>query len=199
LLGEIPLNAVNLEAVQRMASALIQGRNGKPGITPDTVWNICGTLLSVFKFAKLWGYPVCEFKRKGPAMPDYNPPEVKPFTVEEALRIFAASGPFYGVLFTTQAALALRPGEVISLFVDDFDFERGTVLIQRNADLKELVTTKGGQRGVSAALPAAKVGLVCGCKFQQRCSRIDSFHNKSLRAARMPVINFGANRSFMFF
>ena len=75
-----------------MASALIQGRNGKPGITPDTVWNICGTLLSVFKFAKLWGYPVCEFKRKGPAMPDYNPPEVKPFTVEEALRIFAVSG-----------------------------------------------------------------------------------------------------------
>jgi integrase len=47
-------------------------------------------------------------------------------------------------LFTTQAALALRPGEAISLFVDDFDFERGTVLIQRNADLKELVTTKGG-------------------------------------------------------
>jgi hypothetical protein len=96
-LGEIPLNAVNLEAVQRMASALIQGRNGKPGITPDTVWNICGTLLSVFKFAKLWGYPVCEFKRKGLAMPDYNPPEVKPFTVDEALRIFEASGPFYGV------------------------------------------------------------------------------------------------------
>jgi hypothetical protein len=71
-LGEIPLNAVNLEAVQRMASALIQGRNGKPGITPDTVWNICGTLLSVFKFAKLWGSPVCEFKPKGLAMPDYN-------------------------------------------------------------------------------------------------------------------------------
>jgi integrase len=143
-LGEIPLNAVNLEAVQRMASALIQGRNGKPGITPNTVWNICGTLLSVFKFAKLWGYPVCEFKRKGLAMPYYNPPEVKPFTVEEALRIFEASGPFYGVLFTTQAALALRPGEAIGLFVDDFDFERGTVLIQRNADIKELVTTKGG-------------------------------------------------------
>jgi integrase len=69
---------------------------------------------------------------------------VKSFTVDEALRIFEASGPFYGVLFTMQAALALRPGEAISLFVDDFDFERGTVLIQRNADLKELVTTKGG-------------------------------------------------------
>jgi len=138
-LGEYPLAAVNLEAVQRMASALI-----KRGLTPDTIHNICGTLCSVFKFAKLWGYPVSDFKRKLLAMPAYHPPEVQPFTVKEALRIFEAAGPFYGVLFTTQAALALRPGEAVALMVDDFDFERGIVLVQRNADLKELVTTKGG-------------------------------------------------------
>ena len=61
-----------------------------------------------------------------------------------------------------------------------------------------LSTGSGTQRKQSGGVEA-KVGLVCGCEFQQRCSRIDSFHNKSLRASQRPVINFVANRNFMFF
>lgn len=137
--GALPIAAVNQEAVQQMASALLER-----GLLPGTVRNICGTLMSIFKWARRWGYPTPMFRRGELGLPKHRSEKLKFFTLEEATAIFEDAGPFYGVLFQTQCALALRPGEVLGLMVKDFDFERGAVRIQRSAWRDTLQSTKAG-------------------------------------------------------
>ena len=130
--GEMPLAGINQEAVQQMATALLQS-----GLSLSTVRGVCAALKSVYKWAKIWGYPVSSFSRRDLDLP--RPPKARKlskekfFTVEEACAIFEAAGLFYGTLFCTQCALALRPGEVLALKVDDFDFKNGTVFIHQNS------------------------------------------------------------------
>jgi len=141
--GELSLAAINQEAVQRMASALIDRQ-----LASSTVRGICGTLKSVFKWARRWSYPVASFNRGELGLPRPPKTKLKFYTLEETAAIFAAAGPFYGTLFCTQCALALRPGEVLALKVDDFDFKNGTVYIQRNSGpaygIEEFTTVKSG-------------------------------------------------------
>jgi integrase len=150
--GELPLSAINQEAVQRMASALLERK-----MSSTSVRGICGTLKGVFKWAKIWSYPVTSFNRGDLGLPKPPKGKLKFYTLEEAQAIFEAAGLFYGTLFLTQCALALRPGEVLALKVEDFDFKNGTVHIQRNSGPaygdEEFTTVKSGNDQVLRLSP----------------------------------------------
>ena len=158
--GELPLAAIKSETVQRMVSALIER-----GLGVSAIRGIVGTLSGVFACAMRWDYPVA-FNRAGIVLPRLlKSAKLKLFTLEETLRIIDAAGPFYGLIFLTQCALALRPGEVLALRVSDFDFENGTVLVESNSGAAygpdTLTTVKGNNPEVKRVAPEL------ACKLQE--------------------------------
>ena len=158
--GEMPLAAIKSEAVQRMVSSLIER---EPKLSAATIRLVCGTLSGVFTWAKRWEYPVA-FNRSDLILPKARKStRLKFFTLEETLRIIEAAGPFYGLVFLTQCALALRPGEVMALRVSDFDFENGLVNVESSSGAAygpdTLSTVKGNNPELKRLAPdvAAKL------------------------------------------
>ncbi len=158
--GEMPLAAIKSEAVQRMVSSLIER---EPKLSTATIRLVCGTLSGVFTRAKRWEYPVA-FNRSDLILPKARKStRLKFFTLEETLRIIEAAGPFYGLIFLTQCALALRPGEVMALRVSDFDFENGLVNVESSSGAAygpdTLTTVKGNNPELKRLAPdvAAKL------------------------------------------
>jgi len=156
--GDMPLAAIKSEAVQRMVSSLIER-----GLEVPSIRAICGTLSSVFIWAKRWDYPVA-FNRPDLVLPKAKKStRLKFFTLEETLQIIEAAGPFYGLIFLTQCALALRPGEVLALRVSDFDFGNGTVLVESNSGAaygpNTLTTTKGNNPELKRLAPEVAAKL----------------------------------------
>ena len=158
--GEMPLAAIKSEAVQRMVSSLIER---EPKLSTATIRLVCGTLSGVFTRAKRWEYPVA-FNRSDLILPKARKStRLKFFTLQETLRIIEAAGPFYGLIFLTQCALALRPGEVMALRVSDFDFENGLVNVESSSGAAygpdTLTTVKGNNPELKRLAPdvAAKL------------------------------------------
>ena len=150
--GELPLAAIKSETVQRMVHSLIER-----GLGVSAIRGIVGTLSGVMACAMRWDYPVA-FNRAGIVVPKLiKSTKLKLFTLEETLRIIDAAGPFYGLIFRTQCALALRPGEVLALRVSDFDFRNGTVLVESNSGAaygsETLTTTKGNNPSLKRVAP----------------------------------------------
>jgi integrase len=158
--GEMPLAAIKGEAVQRMVSSLIER-----GLGIASIRLIVGTLSGVFTWAKRWEYPVA-FNRGDLILPKARKSKkVKHFTLEETLLIIEAAGPFYGLIFLTQCALCLRPGEVMALRVKDFNFASGAVLVESNSGAaygpETLTTVKGNNPELKRLAP------VVGAKIQE--------------------------------
>jgi len=158
--GEMPLAAIKSEAVQRMVSSLIER---EPKLSTATIRLVCGTLSGVFTWAKRWEYPVA-FNRSDLILPKpRKAKKVKHFTLEETLRIIEAAGPFYGLIFLTQCALCLRPGEVLALRVKDFDFASGAVLVESNSGAaygpETLTTVKGNNPELKRLAPEVAAKL----------------------------------------
>ena len=156
--GEMPLAAIKSEAVQRMVSALIER-----GLGPSAIRDVCGMLSGVFIWARRWGYPVA-FNRADLILPKARKStKLKLFTLEETLQIIEEAGPFYGLIFLTQCALALRPGEVLALRVSDIDFKNGTVLVQSSSGAPygsdKLTTVKGNNPEVKRLAPQVAARL----------------------------------------
>jgi integrase len=156
--GEMPLAAIKSETVQRMVSSLIER-----GLDVSSIRGICGTLSGVFAWAKRWEYPTV-FNRADLILPQARKSK-KPkfFTLEETLLIIEAAGPFYGLIFLTQCALALRPGEVLALRVSDFDFANGTVNVESSSGAAygpdTLTTVKGNNPEVKRVAPEVAAKL----------------------------------------
>jgi len=156
--GEMPLAAIKGEAVQRMVSSLIER-----GLGVSAIRGICGTLSGVFAWAKRWEYPVA-FNRGDLILPKARKStRLKFFTLEETLQVIEAAGPFYGLIFLTQCALALRPGEVLALRVSDFDFGNGTVMVESNSGAAygpdTLTTVKGNNPELKRLSPEVAARL----------------------------------------
>jgi integrase len=129
----------------------------------SAIRGVCGTLSGVFTWAKRWEYPVA-FNRSDLILPKAKKAtKVKFFTLEETLQIIEAAGPFYGLIFLTQCALALRPGEVLALRVSDFNFTNGTVLVESNSGpaygSDTLTTVKGNNPELKRLAPEVAAKL----------------------------------------
>ena len=141
-LGALPLAAISGEAVQGMVSGMIAN-----GLKVSSVRGVVGTLSGVMKYARRWGYPV-NFNRDDIDIPKAaKSTKVKFYTPEESLAIIDEAGEFYGLIFLTQLAFALRPGEVLALRVEDLSFEDEMVHVEHSSGSAykgQLTSTKGG-------------------------------------------------------
>lgn len=128
-LGNLRLDQLNQENVQQFVSSLAKR------LSRHTILNVLGTLGSVLKTAKSWGYLVGEYRREELAIPSVE--ERRParyFTAEEARAILAACEEEpYRTMFYVAAMTGMRPGEVCGLAVEDLDFERKLIHVRRSA------------------------------------------------------------------
>jgi integrase len=146
--GRMRLDEPGQEQVQGFVGKLAKGRS-RP-----TILNILGTLASVVKMARKWGYAVAEFRQGDLVIPCSKPS--KPgrfFTAEQVRSILAlASEPWYAI-FALAAMTGLRPGEVLGLSIDDLDFEQRLIFVRRSAWYSHLISRKSSRSVATVPMP----------------------------------------------
>jgi integrase len=142
------LDEIGQEQVQAFVGKLARGRS-RP-----TVLNVLGTLASVLKTARKWGYTVAGFRQADLVIP-YSQPS-KPgrfFTAEQVRSILALASEPWQTIFALAAMTGLRPGEVLGLSIEDLDFEQGLIFVRRSAWYSRLVSPKSSGSIATVSMP----------------------------------------------
>jgi len=129
--GPIRLDEIGQEQVQAFVGKLAKGRSR------HTILNVLGTLASVLKMARRWGYAVAGFTQSDLVIPCSKP--AKPgrfFTAEQMRSILALASEPWHTIFAIAAMTGLRPGDVLGLSIDDLDFEQRLIFVRRSAWLQ---------------------------------------------------------------
>jgi integrase len=124
--GTIKLKDLTRERVQKLYSRKLDA-----GLSAARVRRIHGVMSSALNTAVRWRYldhNVC----KEVSPPQVPPPEIRPFTLEEAKRfISAAEDDRYEALFVLGLTSGARWGELTGLYWSDLDLHRRVMRIQR--------------------------------------------------------------------
>jgi integrase len=142
------LDEIGQEQVQAFVGKLSKGRSR------HTVLNILGTLASVLKLARKWGYVVAGFQQRDLVMPCSTPG--KPgrfFTVEQIRSILVIAKEPWRTIFTLAPMTGLRPGEVLGLSIDDLDFEQRLIFVRRSAWYSHLISPKSSRSVATVPMP----------------------------------------------
>jgi integrase len=146
--GCMRLDEIGQEQVQGFVGKLAKGRSR------HTILNVLGTLTSILKMARKWGYAVAGFQQSDLVIPCSKPS--KPgrfFTPEQSRSILAlASEPWY-TIFALAAMTGLRPGEVLGLLIDDLDFEQSLIFVRRSAWYRHLISPKSSRSVATVPMP----------------------------------------------
>jgi integrase len=135
--GRMRLDQIGQEDVQQFVSAI--GRK----LGRHTVLNILGTLFSIFKTARQWGYVVNETRQADLAIPSARPSRPgRFFTAENVVAILEKAEDPWRTIFAVAAMTGMRPGEVLGLSPDDLDFETRQIFVRRSAWYSRLLTPK---------------------------------------------------------
>jgi len=135
--GKLRLDQIGQEDVQQFVTALGKNR------THHTVQNILGTLFSILKTARQWGYVVNEIRQSDLAISGSKPSRPgRFFTAEQVIAILDKANEPWRTMFTLQVMTGLRPGEVLGLSVDDLDFDSKQIFVRRSAWFSHLITPK---------------------------------------------------------
>ena len=116
--GRVRLDEIGQEQLQDFVGKLAKGKSR------HIVLNVLGTLASVLKMARKWGYAVAGFQHADLVIPCSKPG--KPgrfFTAEQVRSILTLALEPWFTIFALAAMTGLRPGEVLGLSIDDLDFE----------------------------------------------------------------------------
>ena len=146
--GPIRLDEIGQEEVQTFVGKLAKGRSR------HTILNVLGTLASILKMARKWGYTVAGFNQSDLVIPCLKP--AKPgrfFTVEQVRAIVALANEPWQTIFALAAMTGLRPGEVLGLSIDDLDFEQRLVFVRRSAWYRHLILPKSGRSVATVPMP----------------------------------------------
>lgn len=151
-LGAVKLEALNTHTIQGFYNSLSADKNGKPGLSPKSVKILHGVMHKALQQAVAVGYI-----RFNPAdacsLPRAERKELKPLD-EEAIGRFmeAVKGHKYETVFLVTLFTGMRQGEVLGLTWDCVDFERGTILINKQlqkdtqgGSVYHLLSTKNGK------------------------------------------------------
>jgi integrase len=146
--GHLRLDELDQEQVQAIVGKLAKGRS------QHTVLNVLGTLASVLKMARKWGYAVAGFQQGDLVIPCAKPSKpARFFTAEQVRSILAlATEPWY-TIFALAAMTGLRPGEVLGLSIDDLDFEQRLIFVRRSAWYKHLISPKSSRSVATVPMP----------------------------------------------
>ena len=130
-LGAVKLEALNTHTIQSFYNGLGVEQDGKPGLSPKTVKNIHGVLHKALQQAVAVSYI-----RFNPAesctLPRVEKKEIHPLDeLESRAFLQAVRGHRFEALFTVTLLTGMREGEVLGLKWDCVDFDKGTLLINK--------------------------------------------------------------------
>lgn len=167
------LEDLTREQVQRMYA-----RKRDEGLSAARVRRIHGVLSSALNHALRWRlveYNVC----KEVSPPRVPPPEIRPFSLDEAKRFLAAAqGDRFEALYVLGMTSGMRLGELGGLFWSDVDLARRVLCVQR-----ALITGHGGQSLESPKTPGSRRGISLTAKAVDALLR----HRKRQQAEGFPV------------
>lgn len=168
-LGGIKLKDLDRERVQRMYS-----RKRDAGLSPARIRRIHGVLSSALNAAVRWRYIERNVCREV-SPPRVPPPEIRPFSKDEAKRFLAAAeGDRFHALYVLGLTSGARWGELTALTWDRLDLDTRTMHITRT-----LVKGKGGY---SFEEPKTR-GSRRSVRLAQRAVEALQHHRESQRAA----------------
>lgn len=148
--GRLRLDEIGQEDVQQLVTAL-----GKK-LGRHTVNNILGTLFSILKTARQWGYVVSEIHQADLAISSARPSAAgKMLTAQQVTAILDKATDPWRTIFAVAAMTGMRPGEVLGLSVEDLDFDSKKIFIRRSAWRRELLTPKTKSSLGQVPMPAA--------------------------------------------
>jgi integrase len=146
--GPMRLHEIDQERVQVFVVKLSKGRSR------HTILNVLGTLASILKMAKKWGYTVTGFQHSDLVIPCAKPS--KPgrfFTADQMRSIMEMASEPWRTMFTLAAMTGMRPGEVLGLSIDDLDFEQRLIFVRRSAWYSHLISPKSSRSVATVPMP----------------------------------------------
>jgi len=148
----MPLRELNLRAQQAFVTTVGQQVNGK-----KTVENVFGTLSSVLKKGRKWGYFVPDVGRVDIEFPSDLKSKSQTFFLDadNATRVINAAVYPFRLMFLIAALCYLRIGEVTALKTSSLDFERRVIHIHAALDYatRQEITTKTSKSTASVPMP----------------------------------------------
>ena len=147
--GKSRLDQIGQEDVQRLVTAL-----GKT-LGHHTILNILGTLFSILKTARKWGYVVNEVRQTDLAISSSKPSRAgRFFTAEQVVSIIERASEPWHTVFSIAAMTGLRPGEVLGLSTEDLDFGTKQIFVRRSAWYSQLLAPKSKRSVGVVPMPA---------------------------------------------
>lgn len=142
-LGDVPLSKLNAVMVQKFYNSLSHPEDGEKALSPKTVKNVHGILSKAMSQAARNGlikFNPCE----GAVLPKVSKKEIRPLSNEQVkgLLELADSDEVYGILLKLIVLTGLREAEAMGLTWDCVDFEKGTILV--NKQLQKRLKSAGG-------------------------------------------------------
>ena len=149
-LGKILLHELSPQLQQNFVTLLSQK------VSRKTVLNVLGTLSSMMRTAKSWGYCTQAVTTSELALPADNiHKQTRFFNGEEARKIITFAREPYRTMFAIAAMTGLRAGEVVALQQGDLDFERHVIHVRRSAWYGRVQTVKSKASSASVSMSEA--------------------------------------------
>ena len=131
VLGSVRLDRLEPHTIQRFYNSLHEERDGKPSLSAKSIKNIHGILHKALQQAVLLNY-----LRTNPTnaciLPKVIKKEIHPMDDRDtALFLEAIKGCRYELLLKVDLFTGLREGELLGLMWDCVDFDKGTILVNK--------------------------------------------------------------------
>ncbi|MBZ5701004.1 MAG: site-specific integrase [Acidobacteriia bacterium] len=154
-LGKVLLHELTPQMQQNFVTLLSQK------VSRKTVLNILGTLSSMTRTAKSWGYCTQPVTTSELALPsDELRKSARFFNGEEARKVIMLASEPYRTMFAIAAMTGLRAGEVMGLQKADLDLDRRVIHVQRSAWYGRVQTVKSKASRAPVAMAEALAALL---------------------------------------
>ena len=153
-LGKVLLHEFTPQIQQNFVTLLSQK------VSRKTVLNVLGTLGSMMRTAKSWGYCTQRVATGELTLPaDAMRKQARFFTGEEARKIITIASEPYRTMFAIAAMTGLRAGELLALQFGDLDFDRGLIHVRRSCWYSQVqsVKTRTSQASVAMSVALAEI------------------------------------------
>ena len=130
-LGNIPLETLKAHTVQRLYNLLSQEHDGQPALSAKSIKNIHGVLHKALQQAVLLNY-IRYNPTTACVLPKIVKKEIHPLTDQQTAQLLnLLKGSKYEIPLTVDLFTGLREGELLGLMWDCVDFEKGTILVNK--------------------------------------------------------------------